>query len=156
MGEPRVLVIHPPVSVARDFIDYPYFSDLGAVQLAAVVAAQLGEDRVELVLLHGFIEQPDRGCNVASRKRLPRPHAPQSGHVSRGLEVRAIEQQLLKPVAEFLSDRPDLENGFVVAENLAPEGQLQAARVAFHSAAESATKKPRDGHVTEVPGLRRL
>ena len=25
------LVLHPPMSVARDFIDYPYFSDLGAV-----------------------------------------------------------------------------------------------------------------------------
>jgi len=37
----RVLVIHPPVSVARDFIDYPYFSDLGAVQLAAVLRAGL-------------------------------------------------------------------------------------------------------------------
>ena len=35
----RVLVIHPPVSVARDFIDYPYVSDLGAVQLMAVLAA---------------------------------------------------------------------------------------------------------------------
>ena len=33
----RVLVVHPPTSVARDFIDYPYFSDLGAVQLAAVL-----------------------------------------------------------------------------------------------------------------------
>ena len=31
------LVLHPPVSVARDFIDYPYFSDLGTVQLAAVL-----------------------------------------------------------------------------------------------------------------------
>ena len=31
------LVLHPPVSVARDFIDYPYCSDLGAVQLAAVL-----------------------------------------------------------------------------------------------------------------------
>lgn len=35
----RVVVVHPPVSVARDFIDYPYFSDLGAVQLAAVLDA---------------------------------------------------------------------------------------------------------------------
>jgi MoaA/NifB/PqqE/SkfB family radical SAM enzyme len=34
----RVLVLHPPVSIARDFIDYPYFSDLGAVQLTAVLA----------------------------------------------------------------------------------------------------------------------
>jgi MoaA/NifB/PqqE/SkfB family radical SAM enzyme len=29
-----VLVIHPPMTVARDWIDYPYHSDLGAVQLA--------------------------------------------------------------------------------------------------------------------------
>ncbi|WAS89836.1 radical SAM protein [Nannocystis punicea] len=36
----RVLVVHPPVSVARDFIDYPYFIDLGAVQLAAVLEAR--------------------------------------------------------------------------------------------------------------------
>lgn len=34
---PRVVVIHPPMSIARDFIDYPYMSDLGAVQLAAVL-----------------------------------------------------------------------------------------------------------------------
>ena len=32
----RVSIIHPPVSIARDFIDYPYCADLGAVQLAAV------------------------------------------------------------------------------------------------------------------------
>jgi MoaA/NifB/PqqE/SkfB family radical SAM enzyme len=34
----RALIVHPPVSIARDFIDYPYFSDLGAVQLASVLA----------------------------------------------------------------------------------------------------------------------
>jgi len=33
----RVNVVHPPVSVAADFIDYPYFSNLGAVQLTAVL-----------------------------------------------------------------------------------------------------------------------
>ncbi|PRQ05206.1 radical SAM protein [Enhygromyxa salina] len=49
MGEPRVLVIHPPVSVARDFIDYPYFADLGAVQLAAVLERELDPAQVELV-----------------------------------------------------------------------------------------------------------
>jgi MoaA/NifB/PqqE/SkfB family radical SAM enzyme len=32
-----VLVVHPPVSIAADYIDYPYFADLGAVQLAAVL-----------------------------------------------------------------------------------------------------------------------
>ena len=36
-GGARPLVVHPPVSVARDFIDYPYFADLGAVQLAAAL-----------------------------------------------------------------------------------------------------------------------
>ncbi len=36
----RVLVVHPPALIARDFIDYPYFADLGAVQLAAVVRAR--------------------------------------------------------------------------------------------------------------------
>lgn len=35
----RVLVVHPPLSIARDFIDYPYFADLGAVQLAASLRA---------------------------------------------------------------------------------------------------------------------
>ncbi len=35
----RVLVVHPPVSVARDFIDYPYFADLGALSLVAVLDA---------------------------------------------------------------------------------------------------------------------
>lgn len=35
----RVLVVHPPVSIARDFIDYPYFADLGAVQVAATLRA---------------------------------------------------------------------------------------------------------------------
>jgi HEXXH motif-containing protein len=39
MDRPRALVVHPPLSVARDFIDYPYFSDLGAVQCAASLRA---------------------------------------------------------------------------------------------------------------------
>ena len=33
----RVAVISPPLRVSRDFIDYPYFADLGAVQAAAVL-----------------------------------------------------------------------------------------------------------------------
>ena len=39
MSAARVLVVHPPASIARDFIDYPYFSELGAVQVAAVLGA---------------------------------------------------------------------------------------------------------------------
>lgn len=46
-GMARVLVVHPPMTIARDFIDYPYFADLGAVQLTAVLRAR-GDD-VELV-----------------------------------------------------------------------------------------------------------
>src|SRR5579871_857264 len=39
-AQPRVLIVHPPVSVARDYIDYPYLADLGAVQLASVLRAR--------------------------------------------------------------------------------------------------------------------
>jgi MoaA/NifB/PqqE/SkfB family radical SAM enzyme len=35
----RVAVVFPPLRVSRDFIDYPYFADLGALQAAAVVRA---------------------------------------------------------------------------------------------------------------------
>src|SRR4051812_25773351 len=34
-----VAIVFPPLRVSRDFIDYPYFADLGAVQAAAVVRA---------------------------------------------------------------------------------------------------------------------
>lgn len=37
MASLRVAVVHPPLSVARDFIDYPYFSDLGALSAAAAL-----------------------------------------------------------------------------------------------------------------------
>jgi MoaA/NifB/PqqE/SkfB family radical SAM enzyme len=47
---PRALVIHPPVSVARDFIDYPYFADLGAVQIAGVLA----EKGIEVDLVDSY------------------------------------------------------------------------------------------------------
>ncbi|HZS36857.1 MAG TPA: radical SAM protein [Polyangia bacterium] len=46
----RALVVFPSVSVARDFIDYPYFADLGAVQLAAVLEAR----GVEVALVDAF------------------------------------------------------------------------------------------------------
>jgi MoaA/NifB/PqqE/SkfB family radical SAM enzyme len=47
---PRILVVHPPVSVARDFIDYPYFANLGAAQLAAV----LDDAGLDAVLVDAF------------------------------------------------------------------------------------------------------
>ena len=34
-----VAIVFPPIRVSRDFIDYPYFADLGAVQAAAVLRA---------------------------------------------------------------------------------------------------------------------
>ncbi len=41
MCSARVLVVHPPVSIARDFIDYPYLANLGAVQLVATLETGL-------------------------------------------------------------------------------------------------------------------
>src|SRR5262249_28258857 len=32
-----VAIVFPPIRVSRDFIDYPYFADLGSVQAAAVL-----------------------------------------------------------------------------------------------------------------------
>ncbi|HWB80407.1 MAG TPA: hypothetical protein VG755_35830, partial [Nannocystaceae bacterium] len=49
----RVLVVHPPLSVARDFIDYPYFADLGAVQLAAVLRDHHATTLVDAFALAG-------------------------------------------------------------------------------------------------------
>src|SRR4051794_14045747 len=46
----RVAIVHPPISVARDFIDYPYMSDLGAVQ----VAAALRGDGFDVALVDAF------------------------------------------------------------------------------------------------------
>ncbi len=38
----HVLVVHPPMTIARDWIDYPYFANLGAAQLAATLRERLG------------------------------------------------------------------------------------------------------------------
>lgn len=54
MPAPRILVVHPPTSIARDFIDYPYLADLGAVQLAAVLARDLPAATVELRDAHAL------------------------------------------------------------------------------------------------------
>lgn len=52
----RSLVVHPPLTVARDFIDYPYFADLGAVQLASVLGPQA--KLVDAFALPGASMQP--------------------------------------------------------------------------------------------------
>lgn len=61
----RVAVVHPPMSVARDFIDYPYMSDLGAVQVAAVLREQ-GHD-VQLVNAFAL---PSSGLSQRADDRL--------------------------------------------------------------------------------------
>jgi len=58
-------VVSPPVSVAEDFIDYPYFADLGAVQLATVLR-QRGHE-VELVDAFAL---PDAGLQRRDDGRL--------------------------------------------------------------------------------------
>ncbi len=58
-------VVSPPVSVAEDFIDYPYFSDLGAVQLATV----LRERGHEVSLVDAFA-LPGAGLQRRSDGRL--------------------------------------------------------------------------------------
>ncbi len=55
----RVLVLHPPLSVGRDFIDYPWATDLGAVQLATLLRLDH-----EVVLLDAFALP---GADVAPR-----------------------------------------------------------------------------------------
>ncbi len=47
MAQASLIVVHAPLSVAHDFIDYPYFADLGAVQLAGALRG--AGHRVELV-----------------------------------------------------------------------------------------------------------
>jgi MoaA/NifB/PqqE/SkfB family radical SAM enzyme len=39
----KVVVVSPPVQVSPDFIDYPYFADLGAIQAAATLRAAGGD-----------------------------------------------------------------------------------------------------------------
>lgn len=51
MGLQRVAVVHPPLSVARDFIDYPYCADLGAVSAAAALRA---DPRRAVTLVNAF------------------------------------------------------------------------------------------------------
>jgi MoaA/NifB/PqqE/SkfB family radical SAM enzyme len=59
----EVAVIFPPLRVSRDFIDYPYFADLGAVQAAAVLGAAGHEVRLAdaLALPTSTLEPLDEG-----------------------------------------------------------------------------------------------
>lgn len=65
----RILVVHPSVTIASDYIDYPYFTNLGAAQLAAVLRAR-GHD-VALVDAYALAEatlswRPDGRAHVGA------------------------------------------------------------------------------------------
>lgn len=64
-GMARVVVVHPPTSIAIDFIDYPYMSDLGAVQIAAVLR-EAGHD----VRLVNAFALPSSGLSRRADGRL--------------------------------------------------------------------------------------
>ncbi|MFO0550530.1 MAG: radical SAM protein [Polyangiaceae bacterium] len=70
----RVCVVFPSLSVSPDFIDYPYFADLGAIQAAAVLRAA-GHD-VSLSDALALGARP-RGDAKSSRERLPLGAAPE-------------------------------------------------------------------------------
>jgi MoaA/NifB/PqqE/SkfB family radical SAM enzyme len=56
---PEVAIVFPPLRVSRDFIDYPYFADLGAVQAAAVArAAGLSVALVDALAMEGAGLEP--------------------------------------------------------------------------------------------------
>ena len=59
---PPVAIVFPPMRVSRDFIDYPYFADLGAIQTAAVLRAA-GKDvaLVDALAMPGATLTPDAG-----------------------------------------------------------------------------------------------
>lgn len=107
----RVLVVHPPLSVPRDFVDYPYLTDLGAVQLAAVLRA-----RHDVTLLDAFAAP---GAGVAphggGRTRLGAP--------PRELLARAGEPPDAVVVALTPFHRPP-ERDDLLAETLAGARRL--------------------------------
>src|SRR5688572_14208026 len=67
----RIAVVFPPIRVSRDFIDYPYFADVGAVQAAAVLRAA-GHDvnLVDALAMPGATLTPDDENHVCLGARL--------------------------------------------------------------------------------------
>jgi MoaA/NifB/PqqE/SkfB family radical SAM enzyme len=56
---PATAIVFPPVLASRDFIDYPYFADLGAVQVAALVRAAEGDvTLIDALALPGATLEP--------------------------------------------------------------------------------------------------
>ncbi|MBK9261457.1 MAG: radical SAM protein [Polyangiaceae bacterium] len=61
----RIAVVFPPIRVSRDFIDYPYFADVGAVQAAAVLrAAGHQVHLVDALAMPGATLTPDDASQV--------------------------------------------------------------------------------------------
>jgi len=61
----RIAVVFAPIRVSRDFIDYPYFADVGAVQAAAVLrAAGFDVDLVDALAMPGATLTPDDTTHV--------------------------------------------------------------------------------------------
>ncbi|NUO50183.1 MAG: radical SAM protein [Polyangiaceae bacterium] len=61
----RVAIVFAPLEVSRDFIDYPYFADLGAVQVAAVLR-EAGHEVVlaDALALPGATLEPTTGDRI--------------------------------------------------------------------------------------------
>ena len=121
---PRVLVVHPPVSIARDFIDYPYFADLGAVQLAAVVRERDAEVRlIDAYALSGssLASRPDGRAHLGASVAEVLDHARSFAEtLSAGDLVAVITTPFHRPPA-----RDDVMADLLVGlRSLAPHASL--------------------------------
>lgn len=68
----RIAVVFPPIRVSRDFIDYPYFADIGAIQAAAVLrAANFHVDLVDALAIPGATLTPEDPAQVRLGTSLP-------------------------------------------------------------------------------------
>ncbi|MFT3769696.1 MAG: radical SAM protein [Minicystis sp.] len=81
-----VAIVFPPLRVSRDFIDYPYFADLGAVQAAAVLRAA-GH---EVALVDAFAIE---GATCAPLD---------DGHVRLGAPAAAVHARIPKEAAAIV------------------------------------------------------
>ena len=82
-----VAIVFPPLGVSRDFIDYPYFADLGAVQAAAVLRAA-GH---EVALVDAFAVEGATCASIdAGHVRLGAPAAAVLARVPRAAEAIVV------------------------------------------------------------------
>ncbi len=130
----RVAVLFGPLDVSRDFIDYPYFADLGAVQNAAVLRAE--------------------GRDVALVDALAMP-----GSTLRAREAGRVE--LGAPLDEWLARVPPDRDAYVVAltpfhrpparDPLLGETLAHLRRVAPHAPVVLADLYQSGQHVVDAP-----